>query len=105
MRFERVLKKDIPVHHSLRTVQEEPFPGQVVRVLGHGITHVHRNKHVHIPEWGINATADFTSCVSKHRILAGFEPPRHTRFYTRTEMSMLLYPAYTYFSLSLLLTH
>ncbi len=57
-----------------------------------------------MPEWGINATADSTSCRSKQRILAGFEPPRHTRIYTRTEMSMFLYPAYTYF-LSLSLAH
>lgn len=87
---------------SLAALQEEPFPGQVLRVRGLGKTHT--NKHVHLPEWGINATADFTSCLSKKKILVGFEPPRHTRIYTRTEMSMLLYPAYTYF-FSLTLAH
>lgn len=76
-----------------------------MRVRSLGKTHVHTNKHVHMPEWGINATADLTSCLSKQRILSGFESPRHTRTYTRTEMSMLLYPAYTYFFLSLSCSH
>lgn len=86
---------------SLSTVQGEPFPGQVLCVCGLGKkTHPHTNKYMHFSEWGINATSDFTPSLSKQRILTGFEPPRHTRIYTRREMSMLLHPAYTYFSLS-----
>lgn len=62
-------------------------------------------KHAHMPEWGIDTTADFTSCLSKHRILVGFEP---THTYIQAQRCACYYTLHTHiFSLSLAqtLTH
>lgn len=56
-------------------------------------------KHVQMPEWGINTTADFASCLSKHRILVGFEP---THTYKQAQRWACYYTLHTHiFSLSL----
>lgn len=86
---------------SLSTVQGEPFPGQVLCVCGLGKKKLIRiQTNICIFQSGASTPHQILQSLSKQRILTGFEPPRHTRIYTRREMSMLLHPAYTYFSLS-----